>query len=216
MEAEIIGKENNHGRRCTLMVETASLPSKAEDNIDLIKMAPEVILWRAKAAGDYSVPRWRWQFEVMRAEGRERLPSSKIGGRRGRCPVRPAASAPPLRPPHPSSQCPVRAVGLREESGFPALDMAAAAATAASKGNGGGGGRAGAGEASSSRKKRAPGLWPWHTWSSTMGDDRGVRLGFVKAGRAWPGRGSAAGERPGSVRHAQCSPGKESGPRHWG
>ena len=32
------------------MVETASLPSKAKDNIDLIKMAPEVILWRAKAA----------------------------------------------------------------------------------------------------------------------------------------------------------------------
>ena len=32
------------------MVETGSLPSKAKDNIDLIKMAPEVILRRAKAA----------------------------------------------------------------------------------------------------------------------------------------------------------------------
>lgn len=82
------------------------------------------------------------------------------GGRRGRCPwLRPAASAPPLpRSSPPPSRCGQSGRwGLREESGCPALDMAAAAAIAASKGNGGGGGRAGAGEASSSRRKKGPG-----------------------------------------------------------
>ena len=72
-------------------------------------------------------------------------------------PPRGLRSASPASFPPPSHSAQFGLWGLREESGFPALDMAAAAATAASKGNGGGGGRAGAGEASSSRKKKGPG-----------------------------------------------------------